>query len=306
MRSVKAGRIVHAYLFQGGRGCGKRTLARRMAQVLLCQAPQQQRPCGECPACKRFLAGTHPDVRTLAPTGRSIGVDEVRELIEYLSRCAYEGGWHVAIIEQADKMTASAQNALLKTLESPPENTVFFLLSQAPGAILPTIRSRARVVRVQPLSVERCAQALVERGVAPQRAARLAGLAHGAVGRALEIAADEGYEALFAHVYDSLCALRGAGDIAAAASALYEEKERQADILEILETIGRDRMAVEWGTEPEALTREQALRVRTAGEAIVRGACQARQMLFANVAWQNALDCLYLRLCGSLIDTGGT
>ena len=96
-------------------------------------------------------------MRTLAPKGRSIGVDDVRELMDYLSRRPYEGRWHVAIIERADKMTPSAQNALLKTLEEPPADTVFFLLTDTPGALLSTVRSRLRMVRVAPLTREACA-----------------------------------------------------------------------------------------------------------------------------------------------------
>ena len=146
----------------GARGCGKKTLARLLAQTLLCEENPNQRPCGQCPACKRFLSGNHPDVRYVAPKGRSIGVDDVRELIDYLARRPYEGGWHIAIIERADKLTPSAQNALLKTLENPPEDTVFFLLTDAPGALLSTVRSRVRLVRVPPLSREACVKALTD------------------------------------------------------------------------------------------------------------------------------------------------
>ena len=81
LRSARAGRLAHAYLFCGARGCGKKTLARLLAQALFCEAEEGKRPCGLCPACKRFLSGNHPDARTVAPKGRSIGVDDVRELI---------------------------------------------------------------------------------------------------------------------------------------------------------------------------------------------------------------------------------
>lgn len=158
MRSVRAGRIVHAYLLAGGRGCGKRTLARMLAQGLLCEAAPEERPCGHCPACKRFLGG-HASRRArgfaegaLHWRGRGARTDRLS------GRRPYEGGWHIAIIERADKMTPSAQNALLKTLESPPEDTVFFLLTDAPGALLSTVRSRLRLVRVPPLGAQRFAR----------------------------------------------------------------------------------------------------------------------------------------------------
>ena len=124
MRSVQAGRIVHALLFTGPAGTGKRTAANWFAQAMLCTGADK--PCGGCPACKRYLAGSHPDVRVLRPEKNVIKVDDIRDLIEYLSLRPYEGGWHVVIIEQADKMNASAQNALLKTLENPTGDAMFF------------------------------------------------------------------------------------------------------------------------------------------------------------------------------------
>lgn len=296
LRSARAGRLVHAYLFCGARGCGKKTLARLLAQALFCGAGEAERPCGHCPACKRFLSGNHPDARTVAPKGRSIGVDDVRELIDYLSRRPYEGGWHVAIIERAEKMTPSAQNALLKTLENPPEDTVFFLLTETPGALLSTVRSRARLVRVSPLTREACAEALVRRGVEAKRAARLAGLAHGSVGRALELGSDAGFEALLARSLTSLAALKDPASVAEAAAPFYEERERQEDLLEIFEIIGRDRMALENGVAPEALTGEELENVRVDGRKLLLSVLAARRMLSANVAWPNALDALYLSL----------
>ena len=134
MRSVQAGRIVHALLFTGPHGSGKRTMARLFAQAMLCKG-MGERPCGVCPACQRFENGTHPDVRVVKPEKKTIGVDEIRDLIDYLALRPYEGGRHIAIIEQADRMTPSAQNALLKTLESPTGDAMFFLVSDAPGAM---------------------------------------------------------------------------------------------------------------------------------------------------------------------------
>ena len=290
MRSARAGRIVHAYLLCGEHGCGKRTLARLIAQALLCSAQPEARPCGECPACKRFLSGNHPDVRVVTPAGRSIGVDEVRELTEYLSRRPYEGGWHVAIIERADAMTASAQNALLKTLENPPEDTAFFLLAETAGALLPTVRSRLRTVRVTPLTREACERALAGHGVAPERARRLAGFAHGSVGRALELHADEGFEPLVEQVQRALSTLRGRGSVAQAAAPLYDARERQDDVLSILEAVGRDRMAAQNGVEGVALSAAELAGVQVDGQALMLAVLEARRMLQANVAWQSALD----------------
>ena len=90
MRSVQAGRIVHALLFTGGRGTGKRTAAGWFARAMLCTGAEK--PCGACPACKKALAGLHPDMRVLRPEKNAIRVDEIRDLIDDLSLKPYEGG----------------------------------------------------------------------------------------------------------------------------------------------------------------------------------------------------------------------
>ena len=142
---MHSSRIVHAYLFTGPAGTGKSTLADICAKALLCRAPGG-RPCGVCPSCKQFESGNHPDFIRIEPD-KSISVDVIRDVIARLGVKPYEGGRHVAVIRQADKMTPQAQNALLKTLETPPGEDVFFLVASNMTALLPTIISRCRVVR---------------------------------------------------------------------------------------------------------------------------------------------------------------
>ena len=299
MRSVQAGRIVHALLFTGPHGSGKRTVVGLLAQSMVCASPSK--PCGECPACKQFLAGAHPDVKVVRPEKKSIGVEAIRGLIDALALQPYEGDRHIAIIEQADRMTPSAQNALLKTLESPPGDVMFFLIADAVGGLLETIVSRCQTVRLNDISVEQCARVLVERGVAPQRAALLAGLSQGSVGRALEIDGDGEWMALREKVLASLEALQGPASVAAAASPLEEEKGREDGILDIMELWARDLMAVQSGCAPfEAADRARLGKSHIDGQALLRGVLLARQQLGSNVSWPNALENMYFQLT----DTG--
>ena len=299
MRSVQAGRIVHALLFAGPHGSGKRTMANLFAQALMCRG-QEPRPCGVCPACKRFAAGSHPDVKTIRPEKKTIGVDDIRDLIDYLALKPYEGGRHIAIIEQAEKLTPAAQNALLKTLETPPGDAMFFLISDAPGSLLPTILSRCQTVRFTDLSAEDCAEVLARRGIPPERARLLSGLAQGSVGRALELDGDNDFAALRERVLKSLEALNGPASVAAAATALEDDKGSEQAVLEIMELWARDRMAVQAGADPyEASDLDRLTRSKLDCRALLMGVMRARAQLASNVSWPNALENMYFHLIDS-------
>lgn len=293
MRSVQAGRIVHALLFTGSRGTGKRTAANLFAQALFCTGADK--PCGVCPACRRVLAGTHPDLHRIVPEKNAIKVDVIRDLIDALSMRPYEGGYHVVIIESADRMNASAQNALLKTLENPMGDVMFFLITDTPGALLPTVVSRCQTVRMRSLNRSECAGVLVSRGIQKERAEMLCGLAQGSVGRALELNDDADFFSLRERVLKALAALRDAQSVAKAAAPLNDAKGSESTILEIMELFARDLMAVQNGAEP--FSDAEALRTcRIGGAKLLRAIMLARQRLQANVAWTSVLESLFFSL----------
>lgn len=164
-RTIRRKRLSQAYLFVGPSGIGKQLFARNLAQCLLCQRIGEDpvEPCGECSACKPFLAGAHPDFLYVGcPEGKRelpialiVGPDERRGqegLCHDLSLGALPGSRKVAIVDDADTMTEACANAFLKTLEEPPERAVLFLIASNLDALLPTIRSRCQLVRFSPLS----------------------------------------------------------------------------------------------------------------------------------------------------------
>ncbi len=184
-RSV--GAMTHAWLFTGPPGSGRSVAARAFAAALQC--PDQG--CGHCAACHTVLAGTHADVREIVPEGLSIGVKEVRATIDIAARRPTTARWQVVIVEDADRLTEQASNALLKSVEEPAERTVFLLCcpSEHPDDISVTIRSRCRAVRLRTPAPDAIAAVLAERdGVDAATAAWAASVCGGHIGRARRLA----------------------------------------------------------------------------------------------------------------------
>ena len=294
----QAQRFVHAYLFSGPAGTGKHSVAAICARAIHCAGVVK--PCDECPPCKRMLGGTHPDHAVVSASGRSIGVDEVRELIQRVSIKPFEGGRHTVIIDDAEKLTAQAQNALLKTLETPPGGAVFFLLTTSPSQLLPTIVSRCRHERFRPVPTTLADQALMATGAPQEKAALAAASASGSIGRALEQLQDAGYWSLRERVVESLSALKGPWAVAEAAQKLAGDKDNAREALEIIETMARGMMRASLGMTP-AQTGPIPGNLPVDGEALLFGVLNARQKLNANVSWQTVLEMMYFNcLRGSI------
>lgn len=202
-KALVAGRLPNAWLFAGPRGVGKRRVADRLAATIVCLAPTDGNTtaCGSCAACRKAQHGTHPDLfviqpeafdPTWAPPGdkdkkpsEMIKIEQIRELQERLQFHPLEAKAKLAIIDEADKMTESTANSLLKILEEPPTATHFVLVSTAPQAILPTIRSRSSRLDFGPLTDEAVAAELMRDGrMTRTEAERIAQLAGGSLGAA--------------------------------------------------------------------------------------------------------------------------
>ncbi|WP_426417806.1 DNA polymerase III subunit delta' [Aestuariirhabdus sp. LZHN29] len=139
-------KLSHAYLLKGARGTGKFSFATAFAGYVLCSQPEGEAACGHCKNCNLFRSGSHPDLRILQPEEKSriIKVDQVREVIEFASKTAQQGGYRVIIINPAEAMNSNSANALLKSLEEPGEKTLILLVSARQGAMLATINSRCQ------------------------------------------------------------------------------------------------------------------------------------------------------------------
>lgn len=187
-RQLASGEVAHSWLLVGPSGSGKRATALAMAASLNCETTPGV-GCGRCSACARILRRRHPDVHHIVPEGPLIPVDVIREaVIPEAARSPFEGRYKVFVIEEADRMNESAQNAILKTLEEPQPDTVFILVSHLEQEVLETIRSRCRVVHLEPVSEARIVELLEEDGASPEVALLAARIAEGDFDRARALA----------------------------------------------------------------------------------------------------------------------
>jgi DNA polymerase-3 subunit delta' len=231
--------MTHAWLFTGPPGSGRSVAARAFAAALQCP----DGGCGHCHACHTALAGTHADVKIIVPDGLSIGVKEAREIVVGASRAPSQGRWQIILVEDADRMSENAANAVLKMIEEPPPRTVVMLCvpSLHPDDVMVTIRSRCRLVGLRTPSVDAIADVLVRRdGVDPALAAWSAAASGGHVGRARRLARDEDARLARKAVLDiplSLVSLSACLDAAEElVGSAKEETEAATSVLDSAET----------------------------------------------------------------------
>jgi DNA polymerase III subunit delta' len=190
--AVTSGTMTHAWLITGPPGSGRSIAALCFAAALQCTSDGTP-GCGQCRACTTTMAGTHGDVRRIIPEGLSIGVDEMRSIVQIAARRPGTGRWQVVIIEDADRLGERAGNALLKAVEEPPPSTVFLLCAPSvdPEDISITLRSRCRHVALTTPSLDAIAQVLIADGLPEADARWAASVSGGHVGRARRLATDE-------------------------------------------------------------------------------------------------------------------
>jgi DNA polymerase-3 subunit delta' len=265
-RAAARGSLPPSLIFAGPDGVGKRRAAVSLAQLFNCSSPAAgdadlpPDACGHCTACRRIARGVHADVLVIEPgESGSIKVDQARAAIERSAYRPFEGRRRVIIVDDADAMEASAQNALLKTLEEPPAASTFVLVTARPDVLLPTVRSRCQRVRFAPLDPGDIATVLMrDHGFSDTDAHAAAALAEGSIGRALE-----GDTEAYADARDAAVAMLGTVARAsnpaqrlAAAKALGREKVDRDELgrrLRLVSSVLRDLEALEARVDDRSL-----------------------------------------------------
>ena len=318
-RALAEDRVAHSWLIAGPAQVGKTTLALDLARAVNCvPSGDDKRPCGACRQCSRIASGMHPDIRVVGlETARSgrlrtlISIEQVRDVQRELSLLPYEGASRVVIFESAELFSAEAANSLLKTLEEPPERVLIILLASDAAAVLPTILSRCRQLRLKPSPASAIARFLTERkAVLPDDAREIAGLAAGRIGWAVNAAEDPRLLERVSETLDGVEAMLGssladrfdyaekmAGRFSADRKSVYDE-------LELWQSWWRDALLAGQGRTELAANVSRLETVSAAAErlpaeslvAAIKSIRRAEYLLRRNVTPRLAIESMMLAL----------
>jgi DNA polymerase-3 subunit delta' len=286
---IGADQVAHAWLLLGPSGSGKGAASHAMAAAINC--PEQPLVgCGACSTCARIMRDSYPDVHRIVPEGPLIPVDVIREVvIPEAARSPFEGRWKVFIIEEADRMNPAAQSALLKTLEEPQPDTVFILISGEEEEVLDTIRSRCRIIRLEPVPEQRTVELLRAEGASPEEALLAARLSDGDLARArllaLDVSAGERrtfWLGILDRLFNPVEALDAAAEIIDEAKAAGKllEAEQKKEVTALAEATGEVR-----GTAAarNALAKRHKREVRRLEEEVLGDALQTLALFYRDV-----------------------
>lgn len=154
---ISLNRLPHALLLLGPKGVGKLNFSAVLVERVLCRQPRDGLACGQCKSCLLYLSGNHPDIKVIEclPKKKNISIDQIREVSDFMNKQAQLSGYRCIVIANAEQMSESASNALLKVLEEPGEQSLFVLVSHSAGSLKPTIKSRCQMIRfVMPSSMQ--------------------------------------------------------------------------------------------------------------------------------------------------------
>ena len=239
----RSGMASHAYVLSGPPGIGKKTLARKMAQTLLCLEGPDSAPCGRCRGCRSFEAGLNTNFFQIVPETRSVLIDQVRVILDDITVRPAKGR-KVYLIQEADRMTPQAQNCLLKTLEDPPPYAVIIMTAGNFESLLITIRSRVVHFRLSRYSDEEIRMILEKHGKASPDGDPAVVYSEGIPARALALSGNKDFvktrELVLSYLFDDE---KDMADLELN-QYLSANREALADCLDILESAWRDAMLI--------------------------------------------------------------
>lgn len=308
-KAIANHKISHAYILTGEAGMGRKSIANAFAMTLLCEKGGSE-PCMSCHSCKQVMSGNHPDlIYVTHEKPGSIGVDDVREQInDTIMIRPYSSYYKIYIVDEAEKMTVQAQNALLKTIEEPPAYAVIILITTNQEAFLPTILSRCVQMKLKPLKDFTIKSYLTQNlHIAEKDADICAAFARGNLGKAIHLASSDEFKELFQKVM-VLVKNVGTMDISMLLDCIREMKEQNFDIGEVLDLmqlwyrdvlmfkVTKDMNLLIFKDEYKMIN-ETGEKVDYAGlEAILAAIDTARTRLNANVNMELAMELLLLTM----------
>lgn len=307
--AVKMNKVSHAYIFGGEHGSGKKLLASLFAMTLQCEAGGIE-PCMQCTSCRKALSKNHPDIINIThEKPNSIGIEEIRkQLIDDVAIRPYESRYKIYIVNDAQKMTLQAQNALLKTIEEPPAYAVILLLADNPDSLLPTISSRCVTLNLKPVGDNLVKTYLMERMHIPDYQAEVdAAFAQGNIGKARQMASSEEYMEV---MENSLRLVKYAQnmqlyELVDAVKEMTADKDNIQEYLNIFSMWFRDVLLFKATREVDSLVfrqeineiRERAQRSSYEGlERIIEAIHTAGVRLKANVNFELTMELLFLTI----------
>ena len=307
--AIRLGKVSHAYIFGGEHGAGKKLLASLFAMTLQCEEHGIE-PCMKCSSCRKALSKNHPDIISVVhEKPGSIGIDEIRaQLINDVGIKPYESPYKIYIVNEADKLTLQAQNALLKTIEEPPSYAVILLLADNPDALLPTIISRCVVLSLKPVGDKLVKDYLMERMHIPDYQAEVqAAFAQGNIGKARQAADSAEFAELTANALQILKHAKSMAvyELVDAVREMSREKDNIYDYLDLFLMWFRDVLLFKATKEVDNLVFKEAInyikeRAITSSyeglEKIIDAIHTADGRLHANVNFDLVMELLFLTI----------
>ena len=299
----------HAYLFQGEEGVGKEALARTFAAGLQCQSESADKPCKECVSCRQMESGNQPDVIWVTREKASLGVDEIREqLCNTMDIKPFSSPYKIYLVPEAEKMTEAAQNALLKTIEEPPEYGIVILMTSNISALLPTIQSRCLTMEFRPLSTAVVESYVKEHCQVPDYQARAsAAFAQGNLGKAMRYAKSEDFIERKDHIISLLRHVEqmDLSEMLAVIKDLGTRKDEVRDYIDLMVLWYRDVLLFKatkdinqllFQDEASYISREASHRSYEKIEEILQAFEKAKVRLRANVNFDITMELMLLTL----------